>query len=420
MPAGVLFVHNNFPAQFRHLAEALVARGVPCRAIGMATAPGLQGVRIGRYDLPRGSTPDIAPLATRAEADLIRARMALESARAFKVEGFEPAVIVGHPGWGETVLLDNAFPNAKQVLFAEFFYHGRGLDIGFDTEFGRLTDLAVLQGKAKNAIGALALTDADAIVAPTRFQASVLPPVFHPRVRIIHEGVDVDAIRPGPAEPFVLDDGRVIAPGTPVITHVNNQMEALRGLHIFARALPRLLAEVPDAQVLIWGQEQTRGYGGEAPDGKTWKQVIFEPLEGRLDLSRIHFLGRTPHERMLAGLRLSTAHVYYTYPFVLSWSLSEAMASGCYVIGSDTAPVRDAIKDGVNGRLLSFFDVDALSAAMIQACRDPAASVAMRAAARETAVAMFNRNKGLAAWLALLAEMGLEIPGNSQPDRFEF
>jgi len=410
---GVLFVHNNFPGQFRDLAESLVARGVPCAAIGGGASPGVQGVTIGRYALDRGSTPEMFPLAVRAEADLIRGASALRMARQLKERGFDPAVIVGHPGWGETVFLDEVWPDAKRVIFAEFFYRGRGLDIDFDNEFFELTEGAVLRGKAKNAIMALAYTDADAIVAPTEFQASTLPPVFRPLIRVIHEGVDTDAIHPGPAEPFALPPsathgGRIIAPGTPVITHVNNHMEPLRGLHIFARALPRLMAEVPDAQVLVFGEETSRPYGGASPDERPWRDVCFEGLT--LDTDRLHFLGKTSHDQLLAALRLSTAHVYYTYPFVLSWSLVEAMASGCYVVASDTPPLRDAIEDGVSGKLLPFFDVEALSATLIAACRDPAASAPLRAAARETAVAKFSRREGRTAWFALLRDMGLEIP----------
>lgn len=410
MSAGVLFVHNNFPAQFRDLSQALVARGVPCFAIGGEHSPGVPGVEMVRYRLPRGSGKDVFPLAIRAEADLLRGRYALDAARWLKNQGHAPRIIVGHPGWGETSLISHVFPEAKQALFSEFYYHGSGSDIDFDPEFWDGDDEALIRGIAKNAVMAMALAEADAIVAPTEFQASRLPAPFRERTRVIHEGIDVDAIHPGPAEPFVLPDGRVIAPGTPVVTHINNQMEPMRGLHVFARALPRLLAEVPDAQVIVIGQEKTRGYGAEAPDGRTWKQAFFEPLAPQLDPSRLHFLGRVPHERMLAALRLSTAHVYYSYPFVLSWSLVEAMASGCYVIGSDTAPVRDAIQDGVNGRLLPFFDVEGLSRVLIDACRNPQASAPLRAAARETAVANFSRAKGRAAWIDLLGELGLEIP----------
>jgi glycosyltransferase involved in cell wall biosynthesis len=410
MAAGVLFVHNNLPAQFRDLIEALLARGVPCFGIGGHYAPGLPGLTMVRYRLPRGTGKDVFDLAIRAEADLIRARGALEAARWLKSQGHEPAIIVGHPGWGETSLLAHVFPEAKQLLYSEFFYGGRNTDIDFDPEFWDGDEERQIRGKAKGPVMSMALADAAAIVAPTEFQASCLPPVFRERTRVIHEGVDVEAIRPGRAAPFPLPDGRVLAPGTPVITHINNKMEPLRGLHILARALPRLLAEAPDAHVLIIGDEASRGYGLTAPDGRTWKQVIFEPLAAQLDMSRVHLLGRVEHERMLAALRLSTAHVYYTYPFVLSWSLLEAMASGCYVIGSDTAPLHDAIQDGVNGKLLPFFDVDALSEALIAACRAPQASAPLRAAARETAVASFSRAKGRAAWLVFLAELGLQLP----------
>lgn len=408
MPRGVFFVHNNFPGQFRDLARTLVARGVPCCAVGQQHSVGIEGVRLARYGLPRGTGKDVFPLAVRAEADLIRGRSACEAARALKAEGWDPAVIVGHPGWGEMVFLSELFPQARQVAFAEFFYHGRGYDVGFDTEFIAFDDEAPFRTKAKNAIMSLTYAEADVIVAPTRFQADALPQAFRDRARVIHEGVDVDAIRPEPAQPFVLADGRVIAPGTPVITHVNNAMEPLRGLHILARALPRLLAEVPDAEVLLIGNPGRRAYGGTAPGDQSWKDVCFAGVD--YDPARVHFLGTLPHDRMLAALRLGVAHVYYTYPFVLSWSLVEAMASGCYVIGSDTGPLRDAIADGVNGRLLPFFDVAALSEALIAACRDPDASAPLRAAARATAVEQFSAAKGRAAWLDLLRGLGVDIP----------
>jgi glycosyltransferase involved in cell wall biosynthesis len=377
MPRGVLFVHNNFPGQFVDLARELVARGVPCLAVGQDHAPGLEGVRLARYRLPRSSTPNIFPIATRAEADLIRARGAFDAARALKAEGWDPVAIVAHPGWGETTFLAELWPTAKRISFAEFYYHGRGYDVGFDTEFLPYDQESIFKADAKNAVMAMAFAESDAIVAPTEFQASLLPRLFREQTRVIHEGVDVEAISPGPAQPFELADGRAIAPGTPVITHVNNKLEPLRGLHIVLRALPRLLAEVPQAQVVIVGSDSGGpGYGGATLDGRTWKETCLDGVD--LDPTRVHFVGRLPHERLIALYRLSTAHVYYTYPFVLSWSLTESMAAGCYLIGSDTAPLHDAIRDGENGRLLPFFDVTALSRAMFEACRDPHASAPLR------------------------------------------
>lgn len=408
MPRGVLFVHNNFPGQFRDLARTLVARGVPCCAVSQNhNNAGLEGVRLARYVLPRGTGKDVFPLAVRAEADLIRARSAYEAAKALKAEGWDPAVIVGHAGWGEMTFLGELFPQAKQVAFAEFYYHGQGYDVGFDTEFIPVDDETPFRTKAKNLTMCMAYAEADAIVAPTEFQAGALPQAFRDRAQVIHEGVDVAAIRPAPAEPFALDDGRVIAPGAPVITYVNNNMEPLRGLHILARALPRLLAEVPQAQVIIIGNPSRRAYGGSAPEGETWKDVCFRGVA--YDPARVHFLGTVPHARMLAALRLGVAHVYYTYPFVLSWSLVEAMASGCNIIGSDTGPLHDAIEDGVNGRLLPFFDVDALSGAMIAACREPGAYGAYRVKARAVAEERFSAAKGREAWLDLLRGLGVAI-----------
>lgn len=410
MPSGVLFIHNNFPGQFGDLAKQLQARGVPVAAVAQEHAPGLDGVYTAKYRLPRGSTPGIYDPATRAEADLIRAFGAYKAMEHLKEKGFDPQVIIAHAGWGETLYAHVVFPRAKQALFAEFFYHSQGFDVGFDNEFLAIDEERTIAIEAKGLSMSASYARADALVCPTVFQASTLPKLFQPLAHIIHEGIDVEAIRPRPPEPFVLDDGRVLPVGTPIITHVNNRMEPLRGLHIFARALPRLLAEIPDAHVIIIGQEQAQGYGGPPPSGKSWISASLEGVEDKLDPARTHFLGKVPHERMLAAMQASVAHVYYTYPFVLSWSLCEAMAMGCYVIGSDTPPLHDAITDGVDGKLLPFFDVDALSTALIEACRNPDASAAMREAARKTAVEKFSRERGRREWLELLKELGLKIP----------
>ena len=402
----VLFVHNGFPGQFADLARTLMARGVTCVAIGESHADGLEGVAMIRYGIPRASTEGILPLAAAAEIDMIRGAQALAAGRRMLEAGVRPQVIVGHTGWGETQFLREAFPEAKQVLYPEIY--PRPADRAFDPEFGQADEAAMLSAKARAATTALALTDADAIVCPTQFQAGTLPAAFRPRVRIIHEGVDTEAIRPGPAPDLALPDGSRIPAGTPVITHINNQLEPIRGLHILARALPRVLTEVPEAQAVIFGHEVSYGYSGQAPGSGSWKDACLAGVD--LDPARVHFLGHVRHEDVLAMLPASAAHVYYSWPFVLSWSVIEAMAAGCHLIGSDTAPVREVIADGVNGRLLPFFDVDALSQALIAACRDPEASAPLRAAARRTAVEGYDRARGRAAWLALLAEMGLALP----------
>jgi glycosyltransferase involved in cell wall biosynthesis len=389
--SDILFVHNNFPGQFGFIAGAMYAQGHRCAIIGSKTARQLSGMAIARWNLTRGTTPGIFDPATRCEADMIRGRAAAEQALGLKKKGFDPEIIVGHPGWGETVFLGEIFPKAKQILHGEFYYRSEGGDVGFDPEFGALGLEERFRIHGKNATMAMCYADARRIVCPTRFQASVLPEAFQPKIEVIHEGVDTGFASPKADAVFTLKDGRKLDRSTPVITFINRRFEPLRGYHVFMRALPRLMAEVPEAQVLLIGHLEGRGYGQEAPKGQSWRQHFLDEVKDRLDPERLHFTGPLAHEEMIDALRISAAHVYYTYPFVLSWSLIEALSCECLVLGSDTAPLRDAITSGENGILNDFFDTDALSQAMIEACRRPADFIPLRKAARQTAIERFDR-----------------------------
>ncbi|HEX2137700.1 MAG TPA: glycosyltransferase [Microvirga sp.] len=402
----VLFVHTNFPGQFGFIAQALKDRGWRCAAIASQTGRALGGIPLLRWQTPRGSTSGIFPPAARAENNLIRGRAAAECALALQRQGFDPDLIIGHPGWGETLLLKEIFPRARQILYGEFYFRTRGVDVGFDPEFGQPSIEERFRIYAKNATIALAFAEADRIVCPTPFQASLLPKAFRSRTILIHEGVDTDRVRPGPTATLTLDDGRVLDRSVPVITFINRQFEPLRGFHIFMRALPRVLAELPDAHAVLIGADEPARYGMAAPNGATWKGHLLPEVAGRLDMSRVHFTGRVPYDRMLAALSISAAHVYYTYPFVLSWSLLEAMACECLVIGSDTAPVRDAVEHDVNGLLLDFFDVDALAQALVAACRQPDRFSPLRKAARRTILDGFDRKRQCEpAWLRLVDDV---------------
>lgn len=404
MTTNILFAHNNFPAQFGFVAEAATARGYRCAAIASPTGRAMPGVPIEQWTARRSSSREILRDAIRAEADLIRAQAAAEAALRLKRQGFEPDLIIGHPGWGETIYLREIFPTARQIIYAEYYYRTADGDVGFDPEFGPAE--APMELHAKNIGLALALSEADAIVAPTPFQASRLPDMFRRHTEILHEGVDTGRIRKNMQARWTTADGRVLDGSRPVITFVSRKLEPLRGYHIFMRALPRLLAEVPDADVLIIGEEAKAGYGAAAPGGRTWAEVILDEVWGDVDLSRIHFTGRIPYERFIDALSLSWAHVYFTYPFVMSWSLLEAMACECLIVGSDTAPVRDAITDGENGLLLDFFDVGGLSRTLIEACRSPRTLDPLRRAARETVETRYDRPSiSLPGWMGLIERL---------------
>ena len=403
--ADVLFVHSGFPAQFGFLAEALKKRGMRCAVIGSDKAISMD-IPLRSWKLAQKPVKEVPPYVARAEADLMRSHAAARVALRMRAQGFSPDLIIGHPGWGETILLSEVFPKARQILHGEYYYRTEGGDFDFDHEFGGVPDqTARLLVASKNAGHAQALAEADRIVSPTAFQGGMFPAMLRDNMSIIHEGVDTDRVRPRQDVKLKLPNGRTLEAGTPLITFINRTFEPLRGYHIFMRALPAVLAAVPDAQVVLIGNPDGTTYGARIRD-TNWKEHILDKVKDRLDMSRVHFTGLVTHDWMLQALSLSSAHVYYTYPFVLSWSLLEAMACECLVIGSDTGPLRDAIQDGVNGRLLDFFDVEALSQAMIDACRKPDAYLSMRKAARETVVAKFDRTTVcLPAWLNLIEEV---------------
>jgi len=402
----ILFVHQNFPGQFPHIADAVQKRGHKVAAIGGANVKGRPGIDVRRWTLPRGSTPGIFDAATRAEADLMRGQAAAEAAMKLKADGFTPDLIIGHPGWGETLQLREVFPQARQMLFGEFFYRSHGADVNFDPEFERSTPISDFRIHAKNMGLALAYSEADMIVCPTPFQASLLPRGLQERIRVVHEGVDLDRARRIPNATFRLPDGRVLDGGKPVITFINRNFERLRGFHTFMRALPSFLERCPDAEVLLIGRDSTEVYGGSLPNGQTWKAKMLAEVGGRLDMSRVHFTGGVEHGEMVKALSISTAHVYFTYPFVLSWSLVEAMACECLIVGSDTAPLHDAITPGVNGLLRDFFDAEGLADTLVEICQDPAAYAPLRAAARATALERFDRATiGVPTWLKLIDEV---------------
>jgi glycosyltransferase involved in cell wall biosynthesis len=404
--SDVLFVHNNFPAQFGFIAEKLHSEGHRVAAIGSETARAFEGLTLEKWSTKKGTTEGILPAAVRAEADLIRGMAAAQAAIKLRDSGFDPALIIGHPGWGETTYMREIFPAAKQIAYAEYYYRSRGGDVGFDPEFSPAREKDPHELYAKNAGMAMAFAEADAIVSPTPFQASLLPEVFRQRTHIIHEGVDTSVIKPHKKPKLTMGNGKVIDGSRPLVTLINRRFEPLRGFHIFMRALPKLMAAVPNVDVIIIGADEEGGYGKPSEKGTTWGQRLFAEVQDRVDRSRIHFVGRVPHPLMIETLTLSSAHVYYTYPFVMSWSLLEAMATECLVLASDTPPVRDAITNGEDGILNDFFDVEALSDAMIAACKFPAKFKKLRKQARKTVLERWDRETiHQPAWLKLVEPM---------------
>lgn len=278
-----------------------------------------------------------------------------------RAEGFTPELIIAHPGWGESLFIKEVWPKAKIAIYCEFFYHAQGADVGFDPEFisDPLEDICRL--RLKNINNLLHLEQVDAGISPTQWQASTFPLPFRERITVVHDGIDTDIVKPAPNVNLTLNNKQKLTRKNEIITFVNRNLEPYRGYHIFMRALPEIMRRNPKASVLIVGGDEV-SYGARPPAGKgTWKNIFLEEVKEHLDMSRIHFLGRIPYPQFLALLQLSTVHVYLTYPFVLSWSLLEAMSIGCAIAASDTTPLHEAIHDRETGRLFNFFNPEQLS-----------------------------------------------------------
>jgi glycosyltransferase involved in cell wall biosynthesis len=311
--------------------------------------------------------------------------------RRLRAEGFVPDVIVAHPGWGESLFVKEVWPNARLGIYCEFFYHAEGADVGFDPEFP--VDAAIAcRMRMKNVNNLLHFDLAAAGMAPTHWQASTFPQLFRDRVSVVHDGIDTARLQPNAGVELTLNGQLRLTRKDEVITFVNRNLEPYRGYHVFMRALPEILARRPQARVLIVGGDQV-SYGARPPEGQTWKDIFASEVRPRIaaaDWGRIHFLGNIPYDHFIPLLQLSTVHVYLTYPFVLSWSLLEAMSAGCAIVASDTAPLHEAIRDGDTGRLVNFFDPSSLAQSVCELLANREQREVLGRRAREFALAHYD------------------------------
>jgi glycosyltransferase involved in cell wall biosynthesis len=385
----ILFVHNNFPAQFRNVARALARiQGVQLAAIGAHTARAMPGLRLLNYSVSDPNVVATHPFARRFDLECRRAEEVLYAASSLASSGFMPDIVIGHPGWGETLPLRSIFPKSRIITYCEMFYRSRGGDADFDPEFPQSGIDGNVRIQLKNAATLLALAESDAAISPTNWQKSTFPKPYHDRIEVIHEGIDIDTVKPMKDASFMLPSGQVLSQGDEVLTFGTRSFEPLRGYHIFMRALPKILAARKQAQVLIVGGS-AQPYGHGAPKGQNWRSIFFDEIADQVDQTRIHFTGQLRHADYLRVLQISRAHVYLTYPFVLSWSLLEAMSAGCLVIASDTEPVREVV-NGQNGILVPFFDVEALGQQAIDALARPGRLKLIRENARNTIVERYD------------------------------
>jgi glycosyltransferase involved in cell wall biosynthesis len=411
-----LFVHQFFPGQYLHLARHLQQAGHNVVFVTQRRGRELPGIRILEY-LPLPPSGAIPAHLQEVEMGVMNGLAVARLCEGLKREGFTPDIMIGHCGWGEVIFVKDVWPNVPLLGYFEFFYRVTGSDLDFDPEFPPPDSVDPTRIRTRNTINLWSLDAADWGHTPTEWQRAQYPEIHRPRISVIHEGIDTDLVRPEPSARLWLRGGVSFVPGDEIVTYTSRSLEPYRGFHIFMRALAKVLDRRPNARAIIVGGDGV-SYGRMPEQAANWREYMLNELEGRLDLRRVHFVSWLPYQQYLAVLQLSSAHVYLTYPFVLSWSLLEAMAAGCVVIGSRTPPVEEAIDGKTNGYLVDFFDVDALADRICAALRDPAASASIRAGARAHVIANYDlKTVCLPAHLALIGELTGQPAAAAPPRR---
>jgi glycosyltransferase involved in cell wall biosynthesis len=397
----VLFVHTRFPGQFARLARALALSAdfeVAALTTAEAAAHGgqqLEGIPVRLFRPHPGGAP--GRLLSALEADLGCAVAAAEATERLAADGFSPDIVYAHAGWGAGMFLRDVLPSAAIVKHFEWYYGNTGTDVDFQAHRPRSLAARLLT-TSRNLPVLAELAGADAAVVPTAFQADRFPPLLRDRLEVIPDGIDVDWFAPDPAARFALPDGRVLTPADRVLTYVARGADPYRGFRPFLEAAAAVQASDPAVETVVLGDDLVHYGPGAGTDGH--KRATLAAV--RLDPGRTHFLGRVPLKRYRRLLQVSSVHVHLSVPFVLSWSLLEAMAAGCLVVGSDNPPVSEFLTGGVNGLAVPFGDVPALAEAIREGLAAGPDAGPLRAAARATVVDRWSAREAVAAHLRLI------------------
>jgi glycosyltransferase involved in cell wall biosynthesis len=413
----ILFMHPNIPGQYKHLCRAFAEDPnnqvvFLCKPNTKITIPGVTKVE---YELFRQPSPYTHRYLVGTERAVLQGQETWRVCKNLKEkEGFIPDVICAHPGWGDAMFIKDIYPTAKLINFFEFYYRATGSDVGFEHP---ATEDDKARIRTKNIINLLSLEACDWGVSPTRWQFQQYPSDYHYKMSVIHDGIDTSIARPNPNAKISLPDGKILKFGDPVVTYISRNFEHYRGFHTFMGAVKLLQEARPDVHVLAVGADEV-SYGRPAPQGTTYRKMVTEQLKP--DMSRLHFIGTLPYNDMLKVMQVSAAHIYLTYPFVLSWSMMEAMACECLMIGSKTAPVEEVITDGENGLLTDFFSPHELANRVLYALDNQETLRPLRTKARQTIVEHYDLKKLLPKQMELITGLSHGVypsPSHVQPLR---
>lgn len=388
----ILFVHQNMPGQYRELIQWLAAQGGHELVFltQRSPAPQLAGVKSVIYQphhAPEKTAYGLSKVWEEASGVGFGAAMAAQALE--QDEGFKPDIVVGHTGWGELLFFKHVWPDVPILGFFEYFYLSEGGLVGFDPADPPSIHSPFLL-HARNTVPFTNIQVVDKGHAPTEWQKNTFPKSFHDKFYTCHDGIRTDLLMPNPNVELGL--GRLPAPLTrkdEVFTYLARNLEHARGFHIFMRALPRILRERPNARVLILGGTEV-SYGRKSTHDGGLRAEMEAEIGKDLDWDRVHFLGRVPYSKYCEVIQLSRCHIYLTMPFVLSWSVLEAMSMEATIVSSDVAPVREAITHGETGLLVDFFDPEALATQVIDVLANPQEYAHLGSSARASVVKKYD------------------------------
>ncbi|MDP6352979.1 MAG: glycosyltransferase family 4 protein [Alphaproteobacteria bacterium] len=398
----ILYIHQNFPAQYRHIAAHLARAGGHGQvSIAKTTAGRVGGVRAIHYHIADTAMRSQNPYVLDLESKVHHGEMVQDAMVSLKRRGFTPDVVLAHPGWGEALFTKDVYPDAPRLDYCEFYYNAFGGDVNFDPEQTQVEpDTARI--RSRNASALLSLESCDWGFSPTGWQRSQYPKSFQSKISVLHDGIDSAAAKPNDQVRLGLPNGTTVAKDDEVVTYVARNLEPYRGFHQFVRAAKLITERRPRTQIIVVGSDGV-SYGRKLPPGETYRKRYL--AETPLDEDRVHFVGKLAYEQYLKVLQVSSVHIYLTVPFVLSWSMLEAMSSGCLVLGSETPPVAEVIEDGGNGLLVDFFSPEMIANRVGEVLDHPDRMAAARAAARETILERYALAICLPRHLALINDV---------------
>jgi len=383
----ILFVHMNFPAQFRNVASVL-GRDPDNEVVFLSSNENqgwnIPGVRKVVF-VPDGEAFPEGCVMSLKFWDVSRSAYgALRAALELRKQGFVPDVICGHSGWGPTMYLRDVFPESAFVGYFEWFYDAMSADMRFSGTPMSLD--ARMEVRTNNIPILMDLHGCVRGICPTRWQLEQFPVELRSKISVIHDGIDTEYFSPDPGAKMALP-GLDLSGATEIVTYATRGMEPYRGFPQFLEAAVEVVKRRPHCHVVIGGEDRSC-YGSPPEPGKTWKQVLMERLQP--DPERIHFVGTLPYGHYRTLLRASSAHVYLTRPFVLSWSFLEALSCGCLVVASDTEPVREAAVHGHNALLTNMRSPVAIAETIIHALENRSRLEPVRRQARQSVLDRYD------------------------------